>query len=94
MDEVVASAEKFSLANYPNPFNPTTTVTFKIPEASQVHMAVYDVLGRQVRLLVDGTLPEGNHTTSFEAGDLPTGVYLLRMVTPHGIFTRTMQLVK
>jgi len=93
-DEVVASVEKFSLANYPNPFNPTTTVTFKIPEASQVHMAVYDVLGRQVRLLVDGTLPEGNHTANFEAGDLPTGVYLLRMVTPHGIFTRTMQLVK
>lgn len=80
--------------NYPNPFNPTTTITFALPEVSEVQLAVYDVLGRQVRLLTEGMLPEGQHEVIFEARNLSSGMYLVRLITPQGTFTRTMQLVK
>ncbi len=80
--------------NYPNPFNPATTLTFGLPEQSEVQLTVYDVLGRQVRVLVNGELPAGEHKVAFEASDLPSGVYLARMITPQGVYTRTMQLIK
>ncbi|MCH8959770.1 MAG: T9SS type A sorting domain-containing protein, partial [Bacteroidetes bacterium] len=80
--------------NYPNPFNPTTTIRFSVPEASPVRLVVYDVLGRQVRVLVDGTVSAGMHEVVFEAGDLPSGTYLYRLETPQGSFVKMMQLVK
>ena len=80
--------------NYPNPFNPQTTLRFDVPEASHVSLVVYDVLGRQVRVLVDGTREAGTHEVVFEAGNLPSGTYLMRLVTPQGSFVQTMQLVK
>ncbi len=80
--------------NYPNPFNPTTTITFALSEVSEVRLAVYDILGRQVRLLTEGVLPEGQHEVIFEARNLSSGMYLVRLITPQGTFTRTMQLVK
>ena len=82
------------LQNYPNPFNPTTTLRFSVPEASVVKLAVYDVLGREVRVLADGTREAGTHEVVFEAGDLPSGTYLVRLVTPAGSFVQTMQLMK
>ena len=79
--------------NYPNPFNPQTTLRFDVPEASVVRLVVYDVLGRQVRVLVDGTREAGTHAVVFEASSLPSGTYLVRPVTPVGSFVQTMQLV-
>ena len=85
----------FSLAaNYPNPFNPQTTIRLEVPDASEVRLVVYDVLGRQVRVLIDGTVPAGVHEAVFEARDLSSGVYLYQLETPKGQFTRTMLLVK
>ncbi len=55
---------------------------------------VYDVLGREVRLLVDGVREAGMHEVLFEASGLPSGTYLVRLVTPAGSFVQTMQLVK
>ena len=81
-------------ANYPNPFNPQTTIRFSVPEASVVKLVVFDVLGREVRVLVDGTREAGTHEVVFEAGDLPSGTYLVRLETPQGSFVQTMQLVK
>ncbi len=81
-------------AAYPNPFNPQTTIRFSVPESAQVRLAVYDVLGRQVRVLIDGTREAGTHEVVFEAGDLPSGTYLVRLVTPAGSFVQTMQLMK
>ena len=59
-----------------------------------VRLVIYDVLGRQVRVLVDGTREAGTHEVVFEAGNLPSGTYLVRLVTPAGSFVQTMQLVK
>jgi hypothetical protein len=80
--------------NYPNPFNPSTSITFTLPEDARVELAVYDVLGRLVRVLSDGELAAGEHTVRFDAGTLSSGVYLLRMRTPQQTFTRTIQLAK
>ena len=82
------------LQMYPNPFNPTTTIRFSVPEASVVMLAVYDVLGREVRVLVDGVREAGTHEVVFEASGLPSGTYLVRLETPQGSFVKTMQLVK
>lgn len=80
--------------NYPDPFNPQTTIRFSIAEAAPVHLAVYDMLGRTVRVLVNGIVEAGTHEAIFEAGELPSGTYLYRLVTPSGSFTHTMLLLK
>lgn len=80
--------------NYPNPFNPTTTIRYALPQASQVRLAVYDVLGREVALLMDGLQAAGAHEVSFEATDLPSGVYLYRLEAAAFVEARTMLLAK
>ena len=80
--------------NYPNPFNPSTEIGFALPESAHVRLVVYDVLGRQVRLLLDGTMEAGTHQVVFDASDLPSGTYLYRLETPQGSVVRTMLLAK
>jgi hypothetical protein len=80
--------------NYPNPFNPVTTIGFALPETGRVRLAVYDGLGREVALLVDGTLEAGHHEARFDAMDLPTGAYLYRLTTDKGAIARTLVLMK
>lgn len=65
--------------NYPNPFNPSTEVLFDLPEDAMVSLVVYDVLGREVTRLVEEELSAGSHSVRFDAGNLPSGVYLYRM---------------
>lgn len=68
-------------ANYPNPFNPTTTLRFDLPEAADVHIDVFDMLGRQVMVHPVGHLPaQTNHTVTLNARALPSGTYLYRLV--------------
>ena len=81
-------------SNYPNPFNPQTTIRFGMPESAQVRLVVFDVLGRQVRVLVDGVREAGTHEVVFDARALPSGTYLYRLETPAGSFVQMMQLVK
>lgn len=67
------------LQNYPNPFNPTTTIGFSLTNAGRVSLKVYDVLGREVRTLLDGTKGPGEYHVTFNAAGLPSGVYLYRL---------------
>ena len=86
---------EFSLeANYPNPFNPVTTIAFNLPEAANVQIVVYDVLGRQVATLVDASLSAGQHEVQFDAANLPSGTYFYSFVTPGETFTKKMLLLK
>lgn len=71
-------------APYPNPAAGVVTVPYAVPEASVVRLGVYDVLGREVARLVDGTVDAGTHSASFETGRLPAGTYLVRLDTDHG----------
>ncbi len=80
--------------NYPNPFNPVTTIAFSVPSAEHVSLSVFDALGREVRRLVDGTLPAGTHAVQFNAEQLPSGVYLYRLQTLTRSDSKTLMLVK
>lgn len=83
-----------SLGNYPNPFNPTTTIQFELPQREQISLVVYDITGRQIRVLHDGELSAGSHEIRFDANDLPSGTYLYRLTTPTESKTGKMILVK
>ena len=88
---------QFSLhQNYPNPFNPTTTMLYDLPEAAMVHLVIYDVLGRQVRTLVNQDLTAGYHRAVWDATDdmgrpLSGGLYIYRIQA--GGFSKTMKMV-
>jgi S-formylglutathione hydrolase FrmB len=70
----------FSLSqNYPNPFNPCTTIRYKLPEAAHVTLTVYDLLGRDVKVLMNEKKPLGAYELKFDATDLASGVYFYRM---------------
>jgi uncharacterized Ntn-hydrolase superfamily protein len=75
-----ASPEGFVLwQNYPNPFNSATIVSYKLTTVSQVHLTVFDLLGREIATLVDERLGPGTHTLQWNAVGLSSGVYLCRL---------------
>ncbi len=82
------------LATYPNPFNPQTTLRYQVAERTPLRLAVYDVLGRQVATLADGTHEAGTHEVVFAAESLPSGVYVWRLVAGTSTETGRLLLVK
>jgi hypothetical protein len=80
--------------NYPNPFNPTTTISFSIPTTSAVRLEVFSILGQPVTVLVDKMMTRGTHSVSFDAGSLSSGVYMYKLTTSEFTQTRVMSLVK
>jgi hypothetical protein len=80
--------------NHPNPFNPSTTISYQLPGESRVMLRVFDVLGREVRTLVDGTEGPGYKSVQFDAGGLASGMYLYRLEFGSFVETRTMILLK
>lgn len=80
--------------NYPNPFNDLTTIEYYIEEANLVRLVVYDVSGREVKRLVDGRMPAGNHTVNLDARSLPSGVYFYQLKTTGNKMQREMILLK
>jgi hypothetical protein len=80
--------------NYPNPFNPTTTIQFDLADAGQARLTVYDVIGRQVAELVNQTMSAGTHSVQFNAGSNSSGTYILRLEAGGQTFTSKMLLVK
>ncbi|MFT5142421.1 MAG: hypothetical protein ACI80V_000065 [Rhodothermales bacterium] len=94
-DAAVELPEGYALGqNYPNPFNPVTTIGFALPETGKVRLSVFDALGREVAVLVDGTIQAGQHDVHFSAGNLPTGAYLSQLNTEAGTISRTLVLMK
>ncbi len=87
-------AEVTLSTNYPNPFNPETTIRYALPQAGEVRLVVYDLLGHEVAVLVDQSRPAGNHTVRFGAGNLSSGLYVYRLQAQDKTIVRTMMLVK
>jgi hypothetical protein len=81
-------------ANYPNPFNPSTMVTFALPVAGEVRIEVYSMLGERVATLVDEIRSAGNHAVRFDASGLASGTYFTRMSAQGKTFTRRMLLLR
>ena len=85
--------------NYPNPFNPSTTIKYSIPNVGNenfrsVQLKVYDILGREVAVLVNEKQSPGNYEVTFDASNLPSGVYIYRIVTSDFLASRKMILLK
>jgi hypothetical protein len=85
----------FSLeSNYPNPFNPTTTIAFTLPEPERVKLTVFDLQGNAVATLVNGRTEAGRHTAVFDGAGLPSGVYFYRLEAGNSTETRQLVLLK
>ncbi|MFA6609159.1 MAG: T9SS type A sorting domain-containing protein, partial [Candidatus Paceibacterota bacterium] len=80
--------------NYPNPFNPSTTIQFDVPQPDAVKLVVYDVLGREVRTLVNENRPVGRYATQFNSEDLASGVYVFRLSVGNNTAIKKMMLLK
>ncbi|MCL4279203.1 MAG: T9SS type A sorting domain-containing protein, partial [Ignavibacteriaceae bacterium] len=92
-EELQPSAYKIE-QNYPNPFNPSTTISYFIPTSSFVILKVYDILGNEIRSLVNEEKTPGNYQLEFNAANLPTGIYFYRLQAGSFIETRKMVLMK
>jgi hypothetical protein len=77
--------------NYPNPFNPTTVIGYRLAAGSHVTLKVIDVLGREVATLVSERQSEGSYSVTFQASNLPSGIYFYRLQT--GSFTQTRKMI-
>ena len=87
--------DRFHLSqNYPNPFNPTTVINYELPEAGKVIISIFDILGNEVKLLINEELPAGNYKVEFDATGLPSGIYFYRLQAGDFIKTRQMLLLK
>jgi predicted GH43/DUF377 family glycosyl hydrolase len=80
--------------NYPNPFNPTTGIRFQMPGVSNVKLTVYDLMGREVAVLVDEKKAPGSYEVSFDGSRLSSGVYFYRLVAGSFVSTKKMLVLK
>jgi hypothetical protein len=80
--------------NYPNPFNPTTDINFTVPEAGNVKLAVYNTLGQEVAVLVNGMVTAGLHSAVFNASSLPSGAYFYKLQSSNSVMMKKMMLLK
>jgi hypothetical protein len=80
--------------NYPNPFNPTTHIKFALPQDGNVSLKVYDMLGNEVAVYVNGFLKAGSYNADVDASNWASGVYFYKLITPEFTATKKMMLIK
>ncbi len=80
--------------NFPNPFNPSTDISFGIPKASVITLKIYDVSGKEIMTLADGYFDTGIYNISFDGSNLSSGVYFYEMVAGDFSETKKMELIK
>ncbi len=95
IDDETDLPNEFSLSqNYPNPFNPSTVIEYSIPNEERVRLRVFDLLGREISLLVDEIKPPGTYSITFNAEDFVSGVYFYTIEYSTNIISRKMLLIK
>ncbi len=91
------------LPNFPNPFNPTTTIRYQVPEEAKVTLVVYDILGKKVKTVVEAFIPAGHHQMQWDGRNdsgeaVGSGIYLLKMMVKsrktHFVDTQKLMLMK
>ncbi|WP_337871658.1 T9SS type A sorting domain-containing protein [Ignavibacterium sp.] len=80
--------------NYPNPFNPITTITYDIIKLQNVEVTIYDILGREIKSLVNDQQQPGSYTIKWDASNVSSGVYFYQLKTKDYINTKKMILLK
>lgn len=93
-DEKTLLPETIHLANYPNPFNPTTEIRFTMPADGKAQLKVYNALGQEVATLVDGEVNAGTQSIRFDASTLANGTYFYSLQTEGAVVTQKMMLLK
>jgi thermitase len=91
---VKATVSEDAITNYPNPFNPTTKISFALKESAKVSLKVYDILGKEVANLADGYYEAGKYVATFDGSKLTSGIYFYRLTTPTATIAKKMMLVK
>jgi hypothetical protein len=86
--------KNYLYANYPNPFNPATTIRFDLQKSGNVKLIIFDALGREVETIVNENLKAGVYEKSFDASGLTSGVYFYKLMTDDFAQTNKMLLVK
>jgi hypothetical protein len=95
VEDKAGIVKEFALSqNYPNPFNPTTTISYSIPSVSQVRLTVYDVMGRQVAVLVDEKKAAGVYKVSFDGQRMASGMYFYKLEAGSRIMKQKMVMLK
>ncbi len=94
IQEPVAAVDFRLHQNYPNPFNPVTNIKFDVPKDGLVKLSVFDILGREVAVLLNERKSAGSYTYSFDGSGLPSGVYLYRLESGNQVSEKRMMLVK
>jgi len=95
VEEEAVNPVQFNLQqNYPNPFNPSTVISYELPVAGNVTLTVYNSLGETVKTLVNGQMESGIHQVTFNASDLPSGLYLYELKTGSHTSVKKMLLMK
>lgn len=90
-----AVVDRFALhQNFPNPFNPSTQITYDLAQGTNVSLQVFDLLGREVATLINGAQNAGHYTVNFDATSLPSGMYFYRLETPQFSDMKKMMLLK
>jgi hypothetical protein len=82
------------IQNYPNPFNPTTNIKFALPKSGLVKLVIYDILGNEVKTIVNEFKNAGSYTVDFDASSLSSGVYMYKITSGNFIDTKKMMLIK
>ena len=91
-ETVITDFELFQ--NHPNPFNPRTSIGFALPTHDRVNLSVFDINGRLVNTVIDKPIAAGNYQVVFEAYNLPSGIYFLRLAGGNAVKIRKMSLIK
>ncbi|MGH2569266.1 MAG: T9SS type A sorting domain-containing protein, partial [Bacteroidota bacterium] len=89
-----ASSEEIALSTYPNPFNPSTRFEYRVAQAGFVSLKIYDLLGREVAVLVNEEKQPGAYSVVWNAGAMPSGVYFSRLESNGKSLIRKLLLVR
>lgn len=92
--EIIVPEEYALMQNYPNPFNPTTTIEFNLPVNAFVKLVLYDILGKEIAVLINNEISAGSYNVKFDATGLPSGVYFYRLEAGDINITKKMTLMK
>jgi len=95
LQEAIILPESYSLAPaYPNPFNPTTSINFTLPQSSEVKLELYNVNGQLVNTLIDTSLDAGYYSVAWDGSNHSSGIYFVSIVSGEFIDTQKLMLVK
>ncbi len=79
---------------YPNPFNPTATITFDVPELQNVSVKIFNITGQLIETLINGNIESGKHEVIWDAGNLPSGIYFVQLKSGEKTITQKLTLLK